>query len=326
LEAISEQVHLYGFHRVLVKPNFVSTSRQAASTHVEAVRAVVAFVRSRYDGPIIVGEGAALSSTWEGFDHFGYRALVDEYNVELADLNVDDVTPTQILDRRLRSVSVHLARTTVEPGTYRISVGLPKTHDLVVVTLSIKNMVMGSLVNPRASQPSGGVPGLARRLSGLLPQSVTHSAFAEWVKGALLGGVNGSSKMAMHQGLAVLNLNLALVAPRVWPHLAVLDGWQGMEGRGPGAGDPVAWGVALASVDPLAVDTLATHLMGFDPRRVGYLCYCRQMGLGRGTLDEISVLGDVALESVQRSFEPHPAYQSQLKWHMDGVERYLMGA
>ena len=237
LEAISEQVCLDGIRRVLIKPNFVSTSRQAASTHVDAVRAVAAFVRSRYDGPIVVGEGAALSPTWEGFAHFGYRALVDEHDVELMDLNTDDVVPIQILNRRLRPVPVHLARTTVEPDTYRISVGLPKTHDLVVVTLSIKNMVMGSLVNPRASRPSGGVPGLARRLGGLLPKSVAHSSLAEWAKGALLGGVNGSSKMAMHQGFSVLNLNLALVAPRVWPHLAVLDGYQGMEGSGPGAGD-----------------------------------------------------------------------------------------
>jgi len=35
--------------------------------------------------------------------------------------------------------------------------------------------------------------------------------------------------MTIHQGIPVLNLNLALVASKVWPHLAVIDGWQGME-------------------------------------------------------------------------------------------------
>jgi uncharacterized protein (DUF362 family) len=323
LEAISGQVSLAGVRRVLIKPNFVSTSHQAASTHVDAVRAVVEFVRARYDGPVIVGEGAALSPTSDGFRNFGYESLVDEYGVELVDLNADDTAPVQIYDRRLRPLTVHLARTAVEPGVFRISVGSPKTHDCVVVTLSIKNMVMGTLVNPKAVGAGGGAPRGMQWLARLMPKAIWRSRLAEWAKGTLLGRLGGSSKMAMHQGFAVINLNLALVAARVWPHLTVIDGWEGMEGDGPGAGDPVDWRVALAGTDPLAVDVLTAHLMGFDSERVGYLQYCGQMGLGVGTLDRIEVLGDVAPGQVQHSFQPHPAYQRQLKWHLEGAERYL---
>ena len=127
----------------------------------------------------------------------------------------------------------------------------------------------------------------------------------------------------MHQGLPVLNLNLALLAPYVWPHLALIDGWRGMEGDGPGGGDGVDWRVALAGTDPLAVDVLTAHLMGFDPRQVGYLEYCRQLGLGMGELDRIEVVGSVAPDEVRRSFAPHPTYRRQLAWRLDGVERYL---
>jgi uncharacterized protein (DUF362 family) len=324
LERIADQARLDGVHRVLIKPNFVSTDRQLAATHVDAVRAVLNFVRGRYDGPIVVAEGAALSSTWEGFRHFGYESLVEEYGVELGDLNDDDTVPVQIYGRRLRPLTVHLARTVVEAG-YRISVGPPKTHDLVLVTLAVKNMVMGALVNPQAGRHSGGTPGLAHRLAGLVPKWVWHSELAEWAKGTLLGRPGGSSKMAMHQGIPILNLNLALVASVVWPHLAVIDGWQGMEGEGPGLGDPVDWQVALAGIDPLAVDVLTAHLMGFDPEQIGYLQYCRRLGLGVGEVERIEVVGsgNVAPEGVRRAFAPHPQYQRQLAWRLDGVEQYL---
>jgi uncharacterized protein (DUF362 family) len=323
LVSVAGQISLEGARRVLIKPNFVSTSHQAASTHVDAVRAVVEFVRARYDGPIVVGEGAALSPTLEGFRNFGYEPLVEAYGVELMDLNAADAVPVQILDRWLRPKTVYLARAAVEAGVYRISVGLPKTHDCVVVTLSIKNMVMGTLLNPRAIHRSGGAPGLARWAGYLLPKQVRQSVLAEWGKGVLLGGPGGSSKMAMHQGLPAMNVNLALVAARVWPHLAVIDGWQGMEGSGPGSGDLVDWGVALASTDPLAADTLTAHLMGFDAAHVGYLQYCGQMGLGVGALDQIDVVGNVAPEEVRRHFRPHPTYQRQLQWRLEGIERYL---
>jgi len=322
LESIADQVRLDAAHCVLVKPNFVSVNRQLAATHVDAVRAVLDFIRARYDGLIVVAEGAALSSTWEGFRNYGYEPLAEEYGVELVDLNADDTVPVQIYNRRLRPLTVSLARTVVEAG-YRISVGPPKTHDVVIVTLSIKNMVMGALVNPQVVRRSRGTPGLVQRLAGLAPKWVRQSGLGEWGKSTFLGRLGESSKMAMHQGFPVINLNLALVAPRVWPHLAVIDGWQGMEGEGPGAGDPVDWKVALAGTDPLALDVLTAHLMGFNPEEVGYLRYCRLLGLGVGEVEQVKVVGNVAPGEASCSFAPHPIYQCQLAWHLDGVERYL---
>jgi len=322
LESVKEQVRLNDVRCVLVKPNFVSVDCQLAATHIDAVRAILDFCRARYDGPIVVAEGAALSPTWDGFRSYGYEQMVERYDGRLVDLNADDVVPVKVYNRRLRPLTVYLARTAVE-ADFRISVGPPKTHDVVIVTLAIKNMVMGTLVNPQAVRHSGGAPGAVRRVARLVPRRLRQSGLAEWVKGALLGPPVGSSKMAMHQGFPVINLNLALVAPHVWPHLAVIDGWQGMEGEGPGAGDAVDWRVALAGTDPLAVDVLTTHLMGFDPEQVGYLQYCRQLGLGVGEVGEIEVVGNVAPEKVRHSFAPHPTYQRQLGWRLDGVERYL---
>jgi uncharacterized protein (DUF362 family) len=96
-----------------------------------------------------------------------------------------------------------------------------------------------------------------------------------------------------------------------------------MEGEGPGQGDPVDWRIALAGSDPLAVDTLTARLMGFDPARVGYLEYCRRLGLGVGDPEQIKVVGNVPPEEIRRTFAPHSAYERQLAWQLDGAERYL---
>jgi uncharacterized protein (DUF362 family) len=49
-------------------------------------------------------------------------------------------------DSKLKPLKFRLSKTVVE-SDYRVSVALPKTHDNVIITLSIKNMVVGSLVN-----------------------------------------------------------------------------------------------------------------------------------------------------------------------------------
>jgi len=102
LALIEDDIDLSDKKRILIKPNFVSTREQLASTHVEAVRAVLDWLRPRHDGPITIGEGAAVSETFDGYRNFGYLDLAEEYNVRFVDLNQDEWTPVQVYDRRLR--------------------------------------------------------------------------------------------------------------------------------------------------------------------------------------------------------------------------------
>ena len=322
LASIQHDVILDGAQHVLIKPNFVNTRRQVAATHVDAVRAVLELVRSRYDGRITIGEGPAASPAGAAFDAYGYRDVAAQYEASLVDLNADETVPIRVCDRRMRPMTLYLARSVVD-ADYRIAVGPPKTHDTVIVTLSIKNMVMGALVNPRALGQNGRALHVTDSLIGLVPVWLQHSRLAEAARRFIARPPRGSSKMAMHQSIPVINLNLAMIAGSVWPHLAVIDGWQGMEGAGPSMGDPVEWRVALAGTDALSVDVLTAHLMGFDPEKVGYLEYCRQLGLGRGDLRHIDVVGEIGSADVRRSFVPHPALERQLAWHAEGVEKHL---
>lgn len=147
LERVKDRVEpgLRHKKRVLVKPNFVSTSTPLAATHVDTVRAILEFLQQFGQKEITIAEGPAWADASTGFRNYGYQALVKEYGVQLLDLNKDDHVELPIFDERLRETHVRVSRTVYE-AEYRVSPAVMKTHDTVIVTLSLKNMVVGSLV------------------------------------------------------------------------------------------------------------------------------------------------------------------------------------
>ena len=94
------------------------------------------------------------------------------------------------------------------------------------------------------------------------------------------------------------------LAQEIYPDLGVIDGFVAMEGNGPVGGTPVDARVALASLDPLALDVLTTKLMGFDPGKIMYLTSLAEAGMGQGDLSKVTVLGTPA-EECQFRFKPH---------------------
>ena len=72
--------------------------------------------------------------------------------------------------------------------------------------------------------------------------------------GATIGGENHHA----------MNYNIAITAKHLRPcwGVAVIDGFEGMEGNGPVGGDPVVMQIALAGPDYLAVDRVAMETMG----------------------------------------------------------------
>lgn len=59
----------------------------------------------------------------------------------------------------------------------------------------------------------------------------------------------------------------------LWPDLCVIDAYIGLEGPGPIEGSPRHVGKMLFSKDPLAIDVVATKMMGDSPKQVPHLNY-----------------------------------------------------
>ncbi len=76
------------------------------------------------------------------------------------------------------------------------------------------------------------------------------------------------------------------------PGLAVMDAVVGMEGEGPQHGNPRHTGLILASRDSVALDSVASTLIGFNRMEVLTVRNAAERGLGTGDLREIEVLGE----------------------------------
>jgi uncharacterized protein (DUF362 family) len=144
LDAIADTVDFSRARRLLVKPNLVSATNQLASTHVDAIRALLDFLRQRDAGHIVIAENTAEGATKDAYREFGYERLFDEYDIELVDLANEEWVESTIYDDEMNLVPVRLARRIVE-SDYRISVNPIKTHNCVMVTLGIKNLAIGAL-------------------------------------------------------------------------------------------------------------------------------------------------------------------------------------
>ena len=84
------------------------------------------------------------------------------------------------------------------------------------------------------------------------------------------------------------------------PVLTVIDGFVGMEGRGPSGGTPVKMDLIIAGKDVVATDATASRVMGFDPMEIAHIRRAFEKGLGN--IDDIEVLGS-KLEDVKRAFK-----------------------
>lgn len=81
------------------------------------------------------------------------------------------------------------------------------------------------------------------------------------------------------------------------PHLAVMDGVIGMEGDGPSAGTPISAGVIMASYDCVALDVVASELIGFDPLHIPINKAALARGLGTAHPEIVGkALEDVKIE------------------------------
>src|SRR5690242_1653496 len=281
LVAIDDQIKPFIQRKkyVAIKVNNVSVTNQLAASHADAIHGILDYLQPRYSKlPVYVVESSAGDSL-VGFDNFKYNQVAKERKVEIIDLNREakyKVVP--MINYDLHAAPCRMAARLFDPNAYVICAGILKTHNVVVATLSVKNMSLG----------------------------------------APLHGVNGerwNDKRVVHNGLRQTQYNIFLGAQAMKPYwgATVLDGYEGMEGNGPASGTPVPSRIAIASTDYIAADRVGVETMGINPDWMGYLKFCSDFGIGQFDIAKIDVRGE-KIAAVQKKYQLHADIERQLEW------------
>jgi len=284
LQAIDDQLapQLKLRKSVVIKPNLVSTTRQLAATHADALRGILDYLDTRWRGPVCIAESSA-GDTLAGYDNFQYATLVNEYRrmqVSLVDLNEEALYQTiHILNGDMHPQPVRLASRLLDPDAFVISAGVLKTHNVVVATMSIKNMALGAPLHNRKGE-------------------------ARW-----------NDKRIYHGGVRQTHYGIVRTAERMKANwgVAVIDGYEGMEGNGPASGTPVPSRIAIASPDFVAADRIGIECMGIRAEWPAYLIWSGEMGIGRYDLSQIALRGEKP-ESVRMPYRMHNDIERELQW------------
>ncbi len=270
---------------VVLKPNCVS-NRPLGSSNPEALMGIIDYLAPRFKGPIVIAESSART-TPVIYETLRYQQVPDEFrdrDISLVDLNQEaKYELVNVFDYHMRLLPVRLAGRLFDPDAYIICSAILKTHNAALVTLSVKNMVLGA---PLMSAP-GETP--------------------FW-----------NDKRKYHVGVRVMQGNMMLTAQKLLPNfgVAVIDGFEGMEGNGPHSGTPVSHKIAMASTDFIAADRVGVEAMGVDPGWVGHLVYSYQAGLGQYDLNKIDIRGENVAD-VQIPYLLHRDADQQRIWMQD---------
>ena len=272
-----------GNKQVVIKPNFTRVVKKdwVASSHVDSVRPVLEFLKPFYKKKVIIAEGCGgAQPIREPVENYGYDKLEDEYDIEFFNMSKDSYSTINLVDRNIQPMPIRTSNLTLDPNNYIISAAVMKTHNLTVVTLGLKNLVLAAPMH-----------------------------FAN--------GDNDRSKL--HQNPVAedprfINYNMFLMSQYVYPDLTIIDGFVGMEGKGPLFGPPIDVGVAIASTDTIAADRVGTEVMGHNFENVGHLVHCANAKMGEGDLTKINLLGDT-ISTCRKEFKRTDDWDKIRKWN-----------
>ena len=166
---------------------------------------------------------------------------------------------------------LNVSRLATSPNTVVFNVPKLKAHNLGITTLCMKNLMGTVNVFDRhfCSQAWREMP--AEIQSDPRPRE-------EWFDRAM--------HEQLQEGLARRLADTAQVVPS---HVNVVEGVVGREATGFQRGRSHALGLVVVGLNLVAVDSVASYLVGFAPSRLVYLRVAAQVGLGTNALEEIDV-------------------------------------
>jgi uncharacterized protein (DUF362 family) len=234
---------------VAVKPNetWASAEDLTAVTQADSLQALLREVKARHPKKLIVTGGAGAAETEDIFRLSGMMKVIEAEGAEFFDHNRAPFKEVPLEYAPEKDVMGPQASIMVNPRVLEyetlVSLANLKVHETATVTLCLKNIAM--------SFPAADYYGHPR-----WEQKQPNHFFAD-----------------MHSFIAAM-------AKRFPIHLGVIVGHPAMIGMGPIGGHTFETGLAIASRDALAADTVGARLLGFTPRGVHHLWEAERLGVG----------------------------------------------
>jgi len=129
-----------------------------------------------------------------------------------------------------------------------------------------------------------------------LPKLKTHSLtiYTGAIKN-LFGIIPGGRKSQLHNLTKTeqkFSEMLVDILKFVKPGLTIMDGIVGMDGNGPSMGEPHYTGIILVSENPVALDIVATKIIGFNPEKITAIKVAKKQNL----VNKIEIIGNKKLK------------------------------
>ena len=107
------------------------------------------------------------------------------------------------------------------------------------------------------------------------------------------GGLLTKRRHFSHQFMSEVLVDLLIIQKQIHPEImAVVDGTVCGDGAGPRTMIPKIKNYLLAGYDQVAVDTVVSRMLGFDPLKLPAIRLAHDEGLGCGDFDQIEMIGE----------------------------------
>ena len=271
---IRAAVNKKGSKILFIKVNAIDPKFPIAVTRPEALDTVLEYFKKYNFSKIIVGDNSYTFTKFK--DNNLYTDVLKKHGATPS--NLTEFGTKDIKFRLINEQSVTGRMTLLTDTAFSVSLALPKTHDTYVYTGCSKNG-MGCLLTNRWSVHSIT---MAERL--------------------FINKYIHSNKYK--------NENLPKVVMESKPDLAIMDAFIGMEGDGPIFGTEVQLGMALCSLDTIALDMVASKIIGSGDAE--YLRLCK--GIGETDIKKIEIIKDgfKSIEDVSMKFKRHYLHDYQV--------------
>jgi uncharacterized protein (DUF362 family) len=200
----------------------------------------------------------------------GYTDMAAQIGVPLANFWSEDTIDVPVQPSAYVFPTIKLP-TSVTDADLVCSVPIMKTHTYSTVTLGMKNL-FGLYASTAYGSVRGFVHDEAKKKN--IDPTATNIAIMD-----MLNALRGQNKLG----------------------LTIVDATQAMEGNGPANGTRKTMNLIIAGTDILAVDRIASYVMGFEQSEVQTLGWADEIGLRPATIEEIEIRG-VCPSDVRSSF------------------------